>query len=52
MNNLHRIDDLIDQLSRTTIFLKINLRSSYHQEHTREEDMSKATFRTHDGHYE
>nr|GEW01489.1 hypothetical protein [Tanacetum cinerariifolium] len=47
-----RIDDLFDQLQGPRWFLKIDLRSSYHQFKVREEDIPKTVFRTHYGHYE
>nr|KAJ0207852.1 hypothetical protein LSAT_V11C500228720 [Lactuca sativa] len=43
---LPRIDDLFDQLQGASYFLKIDLRSGYHQLKVREEDVSKTTFRT------
>ncbi|GKA24212.1 putative reverse transcriptase domain-containing protein, partial [Tanacetum coccineum] len=49
---LPRIDDLFDQLQGSIIYLKIDLRSSYHQLRVREEDIPKTAFRTRYRHYE
>ncbi|GKB72456.1 putative reverse transcriptase domain-containing protein [Tanacetum coccineum] len=49
---LPRINDLFDQLQRSSVYSKIDLRSSYHQLRVREEDIPKTTFRTRYGHYE
>ena len=49
---LPRIADLFDQLKDVKIFLKIDLRSGYHQVRIKDEDISKTAFRTRYGHYE
>ncbi|GJS90216.1 reverse transcriptase domain-containing protein [Tanacetum coccineum] len=49
---LQRIDDLFDQLQRSSIYSKIDLRSGYHQLRVREEDIPNTTFKTRYGHYE
>nr|GEZ89993.1 putative reverse transcriptase domain-containing protein [Tanacetum cinerariifolium] len=49
---LPRIDDLFDQLQRSSVYSKIDLRSGYHQLRVREEDVPKTTFRTRYRHYE
>ncbi|GJX27656.1 putative reverse transcriptase domain-containing protein [Tanacetum coccineum] len=49
---LPRIDDLFDQLQGSSVYLKIDLRSGYHQLRVRDEDIPKTSFRTRYGHYE
>ena len=49
---LPRIDDLFDQLKGAGVFLKINLRSRYHQLRIKDADVNKMTFRTRYEHYE
>ena len=48
---LPRIDDLFDQLQGARVFLKIDLRSGYHQLKIRSEDVPKTAFKTLYGHY-
>jgi hypothetical protein len=49
---LPRIEDLFDQMKRASIFLKIDLRSGYHQLKIRELNIPKTAFRTWYGLYE
>ncbi|GJZ38158.1 putative reverse transcriptase domain-containing protein [Tanacetum coccineum] len=49
---LPRIDDMFDQLQGSSVYLKIDLRSGYHQLRIREEDIPITAFRTRYGHYE
>ncbi|GJV83181.1 putative reverse transcriptase domain-containing protein, partial [Tanacetum coccineum] len=46
------IDDLFDQLQGSSVYSKIDLRSSYHQLRVRDKDIPKTSFRTRYGHYE
>ncbi|GKG26982.1 putative reverse transcriptase domain-containing protein, partial [Tanacetum coccineum] len=48
---LPRIDDLFDQLQGSSVYLKIDLRSGYHQLRVRDEDIPKTAFRTRYSHY-
>nr|GFC86273.1 putative reverse transcriptase domain-containing protein [Tanacetum cinerariifolium] len=50
--HLPRIDDLFDQLQGLSVYSKIDIRSGYHQLHTREEDIPITAFKTRYGHYE
>ncbi|GJW55786.1 putative reverse transcriptase domain-containing protein [Tanacetum coccineum] len=49
---LPKIDYLFDQLQCSSIYSKIDLRSSYHQLRVREEDIPTTAFRTRYEHYE
>nr|GEW94484.1 putative reverse transcriptase domain-containing protein [Tanacetum cinerariifolium] len=49
---LPRIDDMFDQLQGSSMYSKIDLRSSYHQLRVQEKDIPITAFRTRYGHYE
>jgi hypothetical protein len=49
---LPRIEDLFDQMKGASIFLKIDLRSGYHQPKIRESDIPNTAFHTRYGLYE
>ncbi|GJR01267.1 putative reverse transcriptase domain-containing protein [Tanacetum coccineum] len=49
---LPRINNLFNQLQRSSVYSKIDLRSGYHQQRVRDEDIPKTAFRTRYEHYE
>ena len=50
--SLPRISDLFEKLQGASVFLKIYLRSGYHQLKIGEANVSKTAFKTRYGHYE
>ncbi|GKD58846.1 putative reverse transcriptase domain-containing protein [Tanacetum coccineum] len=49
---LPRIDDLFDQLQGSSVYLKVDLRSGYHQLRARKKDIPNTVFKNRYGHYE
>lgn len=48
---IYIVDGLLDELGRTAVFFKINLRTGYHHIRIKEKDLYKTAFRTHHGHF-
>lgn len=46
------VEEIIDELSGTKWFTKLDMRSGYHQIRMRKEDEYKTAFKTHQGHYQ
>lgn len=45
------VKDILDELSRSTIFSKLYLKSGYQKIWVRTEDVHKIAFKTHEDHY-
>ena len=46
------IEEILDELARTKLFTKLDMRLGYHQVRMHPPDEHKTTFKTHQGHYQ